>query len=149
MPQIDTILKSLKEIVAGEPALVVLLPGGLHHGERVQADVVKPFGTLLVEQENIQRNTSGTDIVDYFVLLKIYVLQDGLRCGEILRIFNTYFNRISGLPSLDPDLARFTCIFAGSKQTVVEDKHEEFGKDIIIGKTRWLIRLLEMQPSIA
>jgi len=149
MPQVETILTSLKSLVAGEPVLAVLLPGGLHHGERVQAEVVKPFGTLLVEQENIQKNTSGTDIVDYFVRLKVYVLQDGLRAGEILRIFHRYFDRISGLPSLDPDLARFLLIFPGSKQTVEEDKHEEFGKDIIVGKTRWLIRLAEIQPSIA
>lgn len=149
MPQIDAILISLKQLVAGEPALAVLLPGDLHHAERVPADTVKPFGTLLVEQEDIQRNTSGTDLVDYFVLLKVYVSQDGLRAAEILRIFNTYFNRISGLPSLDPDLARFLLIFAGQKQNVVKDKDEEFGKDIIIGSTRWLIRLEEIQPSIA
>ncbi len=148
MPQIDLILKSLKELVSGTAALAVLLPGGLHHGQRVDAASVKPFGTLLIEQENVQKNTSGTDIVDYFVLLKVYVLQDGLRTGEILRIFHAYFDRMSGLPSLDPDLARFSLIFPGTSK-VEEDKDEEFGKDIIVGSTRWLLRLEEMQPSIA
>lgn len=148
MSQIDTILKSLKELFAGQAELVVLLPGGLHHGTRVQLDTVKPFGTILVELDNIQRNTSGTDLVDYFVLLKVYVSEQAGRAGEILRIFHTYFDRISGLPSLDSDLARFLLIFAGTSK-VEEDTGEEFGKDIIVGSTRWMLRLEEFQPSIA
>ena len=147
MSQIDHIIKSLQEIVSGTAALATTLPGGLHHGQTLDDLSDLPYGTLLVEQENSQQHTSRVAIVDYFVILKVYVSERVDRAGEIVRVFYQYFNRISGLPSLDATQARFVLISPGAAK-VEEDKSERFGKDIIVGSARWLLRIEEFQTEI-
>jgi len=148
MPQVDQIIKSLMEAVSGTTALATSIPGGLRHGNRVPGDTVKPFATLLVEEASRQGHSSRVWIVDYVVNLKVYTAERVDQAGQILRTFHKYFDRLSGLDSLDLTEARFLLIAPDSKQTVEEDKSEEFGKDIIVGTTRWLLRIEEFQTAI-
>ena len=145
--QIDTIVKSLKGIVSGTAALATLLPGGLSHGKRVNPEAVKPFGSLIVEEQKRVFNSSGVSLATYLVTLRVYVSEKIGRAGEILGIFHDHFDRLRSLPSLDEDEAKLVLIFPG-KSRINEDDDVVLGKDVILAETDWTIKLAEYQSAI-
>ncbi len=147
MSQIDKIAESFGQVFSGTVALAETLPGEIHHGDRVEPDTLKPFGTLRVKETGRVRNSSGVALVAYEANLKIYVLEDTSRTGEILRIWHHYFDRLLSLPAVDLEQARLVLIFPKISKTY-EDKKEEFGRDIIVGETAWGLKLSEYQQTI-
>ena len=140
--QIRNLMKSLRESFSSTPQLAVLLPGDLHHGDRANRDAIKPYGLLTVTLKEEEEDTSGWSVVDYDVVLRVYVSMDSDRAGEICRIFHSYWDRLADLSALVVSEARLLLIHPGPSK-VIEAPEDEFGRDIIEATTSWLVKLQE------
>jgi len=146
--QIHSIAKSLKEITADTALpLAKLLTGGLHHGARASRTALRPFGLLSVEEVERVSNSSGVSLVTYEVTLSVYVKELVGTAGSILETFHKYWDRITSLPALDPDVARLVLIHPGASE-LGEAAEEDLGSDIVLGITTWEIQLSEHNPEL-
>ncbi len=145
--QIHAIVQSLKDITSNTPALATLLPGNLHHGTDASIDAPRPFGLLNVVQTESIGNSSGVRLVSYLVTLTVIVDERVTRIGNILDVFSGHWSRITSLPSLDPDLARFVAI-APTDAELGETEDENLGKDTLLGVTAWELKLSEHSPAL-
>ncbi len=135
--------KSFKELVATTPSLSVLLPGDLHHG-RADTKTTRPFGSFTVTELEREYESGLGALVRYDLTLTIYGKQRVREVGEILRDFAGVMNRGGWHPVFPGDVGSFLSIVP-TGSTMMEDETEEFGKDVMVGRSSWLILVNEYE----
>ncbi len=143
--QIHAIAQSLKEITASTEVLAALLPGELAFGERTKRGT-PPYGLLDVTGAESEGISAGVRLVTYDVVLTVVVAELIEQAGTILQTFHQYWDRITSLPSLNPDVARFVVIHPGASG-MTEAPNKQLGKDVIEASTSWTLRLSESYPD--
>ena len=149
--QIHAIAQSLKSITASTPVLATKFPGGLWFGERAGSDTdegegLVPYGLLDVTLAGSENNSAKVKLVDYDVVLTVVVSELIEQAGAILETFHQYWDRITSLPALDVDVARFVVIHPEASG-ITEAPNKQLGKDVIEASTSWTLRLRESYPD--
>lgn len=160
--QIHTIIKSLNTIATEEDGSMAAalatagFVGKLHHGNRAAASGApgdgggdKPFALINCEEVDSEANSSGVKLVTYLVTLTVVADQKIETVGPILELYHRYWDRLVGLPDLDPDLAKFVLIHpTPTPSEIGEAEREDLGQDVLLGVTSWLLKLSEHQPEL-
>jgi len=141
------IAKALKDLVASDARLAVMLPGDLHYG-RADTSAVRPFGTVMVEERGREYESGGGALVEYELTLTIYGKQSGWDVAEILQGFAAVMNMGGWLPVLPTGVGTVLSILP-TGSTVTEDDTEEFGKDVMVGRSTWLMNLNVYETILA
>lgn len=138
MSQLHYIIKSFRDLVAATDDLNNAIPGGLHHGDRVDTKTALPFARIEVQQ--VGRETySGGSIVDYRATVKITGTQKVGTIGAAQAAFSEAFDYSHNLPSVTGRVV----ILWPEEATIVEDPESEFGEDILVSEQSWLISIQE------
>jgi hypothetical protein len=149
--QIHAIVQSLKQIASEAPMAAALgtagFVGDIEHGTDASIDAPRPFGLLTVAQTGVEGNSSGVRLVTYVAVLQVYGDENVTLIGNILNVFHRYWDQISGMPSLDPVLAKFVQIHPTTAE-LGETDDKNLGKDTLLGDTAWEIQIKETQPAL-
>ncbi len=150
MTQIHNILTALNAVAEENPMASALatagLVGGLHQGTDTSRDELRPFGLLTAKRVGGVGNSSGVSLVEYRVELTIVVDENADVTGNILGVFNRYWNRLLDLPDL-PAEADFVLIHPEESEEGENEQQQE-GKDIMLGVTSWTLKLAEHQIEL-
>ena len=141
MSQSDLIITSFKTRLLADEALPALLPGDLHHGERVDTKIVRPYGMMVVTEKERESTSGNTAMVTYEAVLRIIAGQDVTELGKIMRAFSAAFDLSFDLPDID---GHVVMIYPMSS-TIIEDKESEFGRDILMGRMEWEVQISEIE----
>lgn len=144
--QIHAIAKSLREITNDTPVLAKLLPGEIAFGERTKREALAPYGLLDVSLAESEGISAGVKLVTYDVVLTVVVAEEIKEAGTILATFHHYWDRITFLPALNVDVAKFVLIHPGPSG-ITEAPDKQLGKDVIQATTSWTLRLSESYPE--
>ncbi len=141
MSQADLILTSFKTRLLADEALPALLPGDLHHGERVDTKIVRPYGMMVVTETERESTSGNTALVKYEAVLRIIAGQDVTELGNIMRAFAAAFDLSFDLPDVDGNMV----MIYPMTSTIIEDNESEFGKDIVVGTMTWEVQISEIE----
>lgn len=141
MSQADNILTSFKTRLLADEALPALLPGDLHHGMRVDTEIVRPFALMVVKEKERESSSGNTALVKYEATLKVIGEQSATGVGDILRAFSAAFDLSFDLPDVTGNVVMIYPLTS----EIVEDVDSEFGKDIVVGTMTWEIQISEIE----
>ncbi len=142
MGQGHLIIKSFKEVVTLHANLTALMVGGIHHGQRTDTGVVRPYGFLVVEEQGRVYGSGGAPLVDYEITFQIVGGQDVGWVGNAQNAFSLVFNMSRYLPSVGGQVI----MIVPTGATILEDPDSEFGKDIIVGTQIWQVTIQQDGP---
>lgn len=141
------IVKSFKEIVAGNATLNADLPGDLCYG-RADTRTNRPFAAMTVLEKNREYNSGGGSLVEYEVTIRVYADQRTRTVGQILADLAAVFNRLESLPAVPDDRGELICCVPIGGP-IEDDDAEEFGKDVVTGSAAWLLLIEECELVLA
>ena len=141
------IAKAVKSLVSTNAELVAMLPGDLHYG-RADTSAIRPFAAMEIEEREREYNSGGGALVQYDLTVTVYGKQRVRDVGEILQLFSAVVSREVGWLQAASDELGAVLSVVPTGSTLTEDETEEFGKDVMVGTTSWLIIINEYETSL-
>lgn len=142
------IARAVKDRVTANAQLSALLPGDLHYG-RADTSATRPFAAMTVKERNREYDSGGGALVQYELTITIYGKQRASNVGEILQVFSALLSREVGWLQVVADQLGAVLSIVPSESDLTEDDTEEFGKDVMVGRTAWIIIVNEYETILA
>ena len=133
------IARAVKERVTANAQLSALLPGDLHYGKRADTSATRPFAAMTVDEFEREYDSGGGAIVRYRLTVTVYGGQRARNVGEILQVFSALLSREVGWLQVVADQLGSVLSIVPSESDLTEDETEEFGKDVMVGRSAWRI----------